>query len=236
MPLALTVTSADSRCSPDDRPPSACSASAPEQEDLYRGAAQPRRHACPTLRRAAPVCPERRAPQAVADPRRRRPAGATRRPRASAAAAERGDRPAARRGGAPARGHAPRSSTAVRGAAARAGRGLTCVAARDAGRAGRGRAGRRRRRRCSCSRSMSASTGATCCGCGRTSGSCRRAELDAWVPGLVAAGRRSRAIYPPRVLEEAPQVIRDRADVRRARPDPGRRAVPAGGHRRRAAR
>ena len=36
---------------------------------------------------------------------------------------------------------------------------------------------------------------------------------DAWVKGLLRAGRRSRAIYPARVLEEAPDVIRERAEA-----------------------
>ncbi len=35
---------------------------------------------------------------------------------------------------------------------------------------------------------------------------------DEWVKELVRTGRRSRAIYPARVLEEAPKVIRDRAE------------------------
>jgi DNA-binding transcriptional ArsR family regulator/DNA-binding CsgD family transcriptional regulator len=38
-------------------------------------------------------------------------------------------------------------------------------------------------------------------------------RLDAIVKDRMAAGRRSRAIYPARVLEEAPHVIRDRADA-----------------------
>lgn len=38
-------------------------------------------------------------------------------------------------------------------------------------------------------------------------------ELDDWVMGLVRSGRRSRAIYPARVLEEAPEVLRARADA-----------------------
>lgn len=40
----------------------------------------------------------------------------------------------------------------------------------------------------------------------------RTAEADAILPGLLAAGRRSRAIYPAAVLEEAPEVIRSRAE------------------------
>ncbi|MGZ4458925.1 MAG: DNA-binding response regulator [Nocardioidaceae bacterium] len=36
-------------------------------------------------------------------------------------------------------------------------------------------------------------------------------EIDEWVVELVRAGRRSRAIYPARVLEEAPDVLRERA-------------------------
>ena len=39
----------------------------------------------------------------------------------------------------------------------------------------------------------------------------RTAEADAILPGLLAAGRRSRALYPAAVLEEAPEVIRGRA-------------------------
>ena len=38
-------------------------------------------------------------------------------------------------------------------------------------------------------------------------------ELDDWVMDLVRSGRRSRAIYPARVLEEAPDVVRARADA-----------------------
>ena len=38
-------------------------------------------------------------------------------------------------------------------------------------------------------------------------------ELDDWVKGLVRAGRRSRAIYPARVLEEAPDMIRARSEA-----------------------
>lgn len=37
------------------------------------------------------------------------------------------------------------------------------------------------------------------------------AEIDDWVRELLASGRRSRAIYPARVLEEAPEVVRQRA-------------------------
>ena len=37
--------------------------------------------------------------------------------------------------------------------------------------------------------------------------------VDELVRDLVASGRRSRAIYPARVLEEAPQVVRSRADA-----------------------
>ena len=36
---------------------------------------------------------------------------------------------------------------------------------------------------------------------------------DTWVKDLVRAGRRSQAIYPARVLEEAPDVIRERAEA-----------------------
>ncbi len=36
---------------------------------------------------------------------------------------------------------------------------------------------------------------------------------DAWVKEMVRAGRRSRAIYPARVLEEAPEVVRDRSEA-----------------------
>src|SRR3954454_16297439 len=39
------------------------------------------------------------------------------------------------------------------------------------------------------------------------------AELDHWVREVVRAGRRSRAIYPARVLEQAPELIRARADA-----------------------
>jgi DNA-binding Lrp family transcriptional regulator len=39
------------------------------------------------------------------------------------------------------------------------------------------------------------------------------AVSDAWVRELVRSGRRSRAIYPARVLEEAPDVVRLRADA-----------------------
>jgi DNA-binding Lrp family transcriptional regulator len=38
-------------------------------------------------------------------------------------------------------------------------------------------------------------------------------EIDDWVKGLLRSGRRSRAIYPARVLEEAPEVIRSRAEA-----------------------
>lgn len=38
-------------------------------------------------------------------------------------------------------------------------------------------------------------------------------EMDSQVPDLIAAGRRSRALYPARVLEEAPEVVRDRAEA-----------------------
>jgi len=38
-------------------------------------------------------------------------------------------------------------------------------------------------------------------------------RIDAAVKELLAAGRRSRAIYPARVLEEAPHVIRERAEA-----------------------
>jgi hypothetical protein len=37
------------------------------------------------------------------------------------------------------------------------------------------------------------------------------ADIDDWVRELLAGGRRSRAIYPARVLEEAPDVVRQRA-------------------------
>jgi hypothetical protein len=36
---------------------------------------------------------------------------------------------------------------------------------------------------------------------------------DEWVKEMIRSGRRSRAIYPARVLEEAPRVIRDRAEA-----------------------
>jgi hypothetical protein len=36
-------------------------------------------------------------------------------------------------------------------------------------------------------------------------------DIDDWVTDLVRSGRRSRAIYPARVLEEAPHVVRSRA-------------------------
>ena len=38
-------------------------------------------------------------------------------------------------------------------------------------------------------------------------------EVDDWVMDLVRSGRRSRAIYPARVLEEAPEVVRGRAEA-----------------------
>jgi DNA-binding CsgD family transcriptional regulator len=38
-------------------------------------------------------------------------------------------------------------------------------------------------------------------------------QIDEWVRELVSAGRASRAIYPARVLEEAPEVVQARADV-----------------------
>lgn len=38
-------------------------------------------------------------------------------------------------------------------------------------------------------------------------------EIDSWVMGLIRSGRRSRAIYPARVLEEAPEVVRARAEA-----------------------
>ncbi|MEO5708452.1 MAG: LuxR C-terminal-related transcriptional regulator [Nocardioidaceae bacterium] len=38
-------------------------------------------------------------------------------------------------------------------------------------------------------------------------------EVDDWVKGLMKSGRRSRAIYPARVLEQAPGVIRARAEA-----------------------
>ncbi|HET7356722.1 MAG TPA: helix-turn-helix domain-containing protein [Nocardioidaceae bacterium] len=38
-------------------------------------------------------------------------------------------------------------------------------------------------------------------------------ETDTWVKHLVASGRKSRAIYPARVFEEAPDVVRSRAEV-----------------------
>ena len=37
--------------------------------------------------------------------------------------------------------------------------------------------------------------------------------VDDWVRDMVASGRRSRAIYPARVLEEMPEAIRRRADA-----------------------
>jgi len=39
------------------------------------------------------------------------------------------------------------------------------------------------------------------------------AELDEWVMHLMRSGRRSRAIYPARVLEEAPEMLRARAEA-----------------------
>lgn len=38
-------------------------------------------------------------------------------------------------------------------------------------------------------------------------------EIDDWVVDLLRSGRRSRAIYPARVLEEAPEVVRSRAQA-----------------------
>ncbi len=38
-------------------------------------------------------------------------------------------------------------------------------------------------------------------------------DIDEWVQGLVESGRKSRAIYPARVLEEAPDVVRGRAEA-----------------------
>jgi DNA-binding Lrp family transcriptional regulator len=38
-------------------------------------------------------------------------------------------------------------------------------------------------------------------------------QVDRWVKPLLAAGRQSRVIYPARVLEVAPEVVRARADV-----------------------
>jgi DNA-binding transcriptional ArsR family regulator len=38
-------------------------------------------------------------------------------------------------------------------------------------------------------------------------------EIDDWVIDLIRAGRRSRAIYPARVLEEAPHVVRERSEA-----------------------
>lgn len=53
--------------------------------------------------------------------------------------------------------------------------------------------------------------------------------IDAWVRELLRAGRRSRAIYPARVLEEAPEVVRQRAElgehVRILAEVPGRLAI-----------
>jgi DNA-binding transcriptional ArsR family regulator len=37
--------------------------------------------------------------------------------------------------------------------------------------------------------------------------------VDGWIQDLVRAGRRSRAIYPARVIEEAPAMIRERAEA-----------------------
>jgi DNA-binding Lrp family transcriptional regulator len=39
------------------------------------------------------------------------------------------------------------------------------------------------------------------------------AQVDDWVKDLMRSGRRSRAIYPARVLEEAPEMIRSRAEA-----------------------
>lgn len=53
--------------------------------------------------------------------------------------------------------------------------------------------------------------------------------IDAWVRELLRTGRRSRAIYPARVLEEAPDVVRQRAElgehVRILAEVPGRLAI-----------
>jgi hypothetical protein len=38
-------------------------------------------------------------------------------------------------------------------------------------------------------------------------------EIDEWVRSAIATGRRSRAIYPARVLEEAPDLVRARAEA-----------------------
>jgi hypothetical protein len=38
-------------------------------------------------------------------------------------------------------------------------------------------------------------------------------EIDSWVKDLIQSGRRSRAIYPARILEDAPEVIRSRAEA-----------------------
>jgi len=38
-------------------------------------------------------------------------------------------------------------------------------------------------------------------------------QMDEWVKQLVASGRRSRALYPARVFEEAPDVVRSRAEA-----------------------
>ncbi|MGZ5416805.1 MAG: DNA-binding response regulator [Nocardioides sp.] len=55
------------------------------------------------------------------------------------------------------------------------------------------------------------------------------AKADAWVRGLLRSGRRSRVIYPARVLEEAPDMVRRRAElgehVRVLAEVPGRLAV-----------
>ena len=55
------------------------------------------------------------------------------------------------------------------------------------------------------------------------------AEADAWVQELLRSGRRSRVIYPARVLEEAPDMVRRRAElgehVRVLAEVPGRLAV-----------
>lgn len=57
-------------------------------------------------------------------------------------------------------------------------------------------------------------------------------EIDGWVGELIAAGRRSRALYPARVLEEAPEVLRHRAalgeHVRILADVPGRLALVRG--------
>ena len=55
------------------------------------------------------------------------------------------------------------------------------------------------------------------------------AQADLWVQELLRSGRRSRAIYPARVLEEAPEMVRRRAElgehVRVLADVPGRLAV-----------